>query len=89
MEICLYSTWHITGSHTFSNEPNFFKNEKVLREKGSQSLVEKLSFMIILCHFGHIIPNTSCQLERVIPNIHVTLTFFVILDSVTNDHIFY
>ena len=27
---------YITGSHTFSNEPNFFKNEKVVREKGSQ-----------------------------------------------------
>ena len=24
------------GSHTFSNEPNFFKNEKVVKEKGSQ-----------------------------------------------------
>ena len=24
------------GSHTFSNEPNFFENEKVVREKGSQ-----------------------------------------------------
>ena len=24
------------GSHTFSNEPNFFKNEKVVGEKGSQ-----------------------------------------------------
>ena len=27
---------HIRGSHSFSNEPNFFKNEKVVREKGSQ-----------------------------------------------------
>ena len=26
----------IWGSHTFSNKPNFFKNEKVVREKGSQ-----------------------------------------------------
>ena len=24
------------GSHTFSNEPNFFENEKVVREKGNQ-----------------------------------------------------
>ena len=24
------------GSHTFSNDPNFFKNEKVVREKGSR-----------------------------------------------------
>ena len=34
------------------------------------TLVEKLSFMIILCHFGRVIPNTSRQLGRVIPNIH-------------------
>ena len=56
----------------------------------------KLSFMIILCHFGCVIPNISHQLRRVIPNIHVTLdhfpvnwTFLVILDSVTKDHVFY
>ena len=61
-----------------------------------ESLVENLSFMTILYHFGRIIPNTSHQLGRVIPNIHVALdhfpvtwTFFVILDSVTKDHVFY
>ena len=37
------------------------------------SLVEKLSFVTILCHFGHVIPNTSHQLGRVISNIHVAL----------------
>ena len=26
----------IRGSHTFSSEPNFFENERVVREKGSQ-----------------------------------------------------
>ena len=68
-----------------------------------QTLVEKLSFMTILCHFGCVIPNTSHQFGRVIPNIHVTLyhfpvtldlflshwTFLVILDNVTKDHVFY
>ena len=34
--------------------------------------------MTILCHFGRIIPNTSHQLGRVIPNIHVTLHHFPI-----------
>ena len=47
------------------------------------TLVEKLFFMTILYHFGCIIPN-----------IHVTtfmshLIFFIILDSVTKDHVFY
>ena len=33
---CSEGSYNIRGSHTFSNEPNFFKNEKVVREKGSQ-----------------------------------------------------
>ena len=36
------------GSHTFSNEPNFFKNVKVVREKGSQCGV--------LAHEGGVTP---------------------------------
>ena len=32
LEVCL----RIRDSHTFSNKPNFFKNEKVVREKESQ-----------------------------------------------------
>ena len=55
------------------------------------SLVEKLSFMTILCHFGCVIPNTSHQLGHIIPKTIFLLhwTFLVILDSVTKDHVFY
>ena len=38
----------------------------------------KSAFMTILCHFECVIPNTSCQLGRVILNIHVTLNRFSI-----------
>ena len=41
------STMHIRVNHTF-NEPNFFKNEKVVREKGSQWRV--------LAHEGGVTP---------------------------------
>ena len=43
-----------------------------------QALVEKLSFMTILCHFGCIIPNSLRQLRQVIPNIHVALDHFLV-----------
>ena len=42
------------------------------------SLVEKLSFMTILCHFECVIPNTLRQLGCVIANIHVTLDHFLV-----------
>ena len=61
-----------------------------------QTLLEKLSFMTILCHFGRVIPNTLRQLGRVIPNIHVKLDHFPIKLDISShfgqcpkDHVFY
>ena len=57
------------------------------------TLVGKTVFYDNFVSFGCVIPNLSCQLGRVFPNIHVTLDHFpvtlVILDSVTKDHVFY
>ena len=61
-----------------------------------QPLEEKLSFMTILCHFGHVIPNIRVNLNASFQTFmsHWTIflshwTFLVILDSITKDHVFY
>ena len=73
--------------HSLQNTPNSENGGGAVKNSGgrqclySLSLIEKLSFMTILCHFGRISPNTLPQLGCIIPNIHVTLDHFpVILD---------
>ena len=60
------------------------------------SLVEKLSFMTILCHFGCFVPNIRVNLDPSFLTFmsHWTIflshwTFLVILDNVTKDHVIY
>ena len=60
------------------------------------TLVKKLSFMTILCHFGHAIPNICVNLDASFQtfmshwNIFLShWTFLVVLDSITKDHVFY
>ena len=74
---------------------NHFCNidEKLIQAKSELScnlhtwitLVEKLSFMTILCHFGSVVPNTLYQLGRIILNIHVTLDHFLVTLDIS-DH---
>ena len=59
-------------------------------------LVEKLFFMTILCQLGSVIPNIRVNLDESFQTFmsHWTIflsywTFFVILDSVSKDHVFY
>ena len=60
----------------------------------ADSLVEKLSFMTILCQFRRVIPNICVNLDASFQTfmLHWTIflshwTFLVILDSVTTDHV--
>ena len=53
------------------------------------SIVEKISFMTILCHFGWVISNIRVNLDVSFQTFISHWTFLIILDNVTKDHIFY
>ena len=64
---------------SFTSPSQYMVDDSILEEifvKEIFVLVEKLSFMTILCHFGRVILNTSHQFGCIIPNIHITLDIF-------------
>ena len=52
-------------------------------------LVEKLSFVPILCQLGRVIPNIRINLDVLFQTFMSHWTFLVILDTVAKNHVFY